>query len=133
MRKYALIAAAASLAGLAAVPAAHAQDPGPYVDELVVEGYVGPDGPNRLSQTVAYGDLDLTTMEGREMLRLRIRDTAGDLCRAMREDPDARSPLLASCRDDAIRSARNQVRAAVDRAYANASYAYLDPEARGDY
>lgn len=128
MRKIALITAAAALtaAGLGAAAPASAQS---YVDELVVEGY-GPDGPDRMSRAVAYDDLDLTTLEGREVLRLRIRDTAGDICRALREDPDARSPLIDSCRNDAIKSARMQVRAAIDRAYANATYAYLDPELR---
>ena len=104
---------------------------GPYVDELVVIGPVGPEGPRRLSQAVSLRDLDLTTREDREVLRIRIRDTARDLCRALGEDSSGPSQLIPSCRDQAVRDARPQVRLAIDQAYAGARYAAL--EARDPY
>ena len=119
--------AAAVLAAAAAVSApATAQ----VVDEVVVTGPVGPDGPRRLSQRVSYADLDLATVAGQEVLRLRIRDTARGLCRALGEDRSAPSPLVPSCEVQAVRDARGQVRRATGIALARAEgrtyYAYAD-------
>jgi len=117
---------------VAAPAAAQIYDPatdtytGPYVDELVVIGPVGPDGPRRLSQAVSIRDLDLVTREDREVLRIRIRDTARDLCRALGEDSSGPSPLIPSCEQQAVRDARPQVRRAIDEAYAGARYAALE-------
>jgi UrcA family protein len=86
-------------------------------------GHAGPDGPSRLSQRVSYADLDLTTYQGRDVLDLRIRDTAHRLCRDLGEGSDVSGPLLPSCQDQAYREARPQMRAAIDRAYAQARYA----------
>jgi len=127
MRALPLICATA-LACAAAVPAV--AQPGPYVDEVVVTGPVGPDGPRRLSQRVSYADLDLATYAGQEVLRVRIRDTAKSLCRALGEDNTAASPLVPSCETQAVRDARTQVRRATGVALAEAGrrtyYAYAD-------
>jgi len=124
MRAMTLICATA-LACAVAVPAA-AQT----VDEVVVTGPVGPDGPRRLSQRVSYADLDLATYAGQEVLRVRIRDTARSLCRALGEDNTGPSPLVPSCETQAVRDARTQVRRATGVALAEAGrrtyYAYAD-------
>jgi UrcA family protein len=99
---------------------------GPYVDELVVTGPIGPDGPRRLSRAVGLADLDLVRGEDRALLRIRVRDTARDLCRALGEEASGPSPLIPSCEQQAIRDARPQVRVAIDQAYARARYAALD-------
>jgi UrcA family protein len=113
----------------AAVAAAPAQ--AQYVDEVVVTGPVNRDGPSRLSQRVSYADLDLATYAGQEVLRLRIRDTARDLCRALGEDRSSWSPLVPTCESQAIRDARGQVRHATRIALARAEgrtyYAYAEP------
>jgi len=98
-----------------------------YVDEIVVPGRYGPDGPTTLSRAVSHRDLDLRTYEGQRVLRMRIRDTARDLCRLLGEGPGNGGPLLLgrSCEDDAVRGARRQMRVAVNRAHARA-YASLD-------
>lgn len=120
--------AAAALATAAVVSApAHAQ----YVDEVVVTGPLGRDGPSRLSQRVSYADLDLATYAGRQVLKLRIRDTARSLCRALGEDSRAAGSVVPSCETQAIRDARGQVRRATDIALARADgrtyYAYVGP------
>lgn len=119
-------AAAVAVAALISGPA-HAQ----YVDEVVVTGPVGRDGPDRLSQRVSYADLDLATYAGRQVLKMRIRDTARGLCRALREDSIAASPLIPSCETQAVRDAHGQVRdatrIAVARAEGRTYYAYADP------
>jgi UrcA family protein len=120
--------ATAALTAAAAVSApAHAQ----YVDEVVVTGPVSRDGPSRLSQRVSYADLDLATYAGQEVLRLRIRDTARGLCRALGEDRSTWSPLVPSCESQAIRDARGQVRyatrVALARAEGRSYYAYAEP------
>jgi len=103
---------------------------GAYVDELVVIGPAGPDGPRRLSRAVNIGDLDLATRQDRELLRIRVRDTARDLCRALGEDSSGPSPLIPSCEQQAVRDARPQVRVAIDQAYARVRYADLDARYR---
>jgi len=137
----AALALAAAFA-VAAPAAAQVYDPatdsytGPYVDELVVTGPVGRDGPARLSRAVSISDLDLLTRQDQELLRLRIRDTARDLCRALGEDSSGPSPLIPSCEQQAVRDARPQVRLAIAQAYAGARYAALearDPYARYPY
>jgi UrcA family protein len=122
--------AALALATAAALPAAAqpAYDDyyAPYDSEVapvVVMGHAGPNGPSRLSQAVSYADLDLTTYEGRDVLKLRVRDTAHRLCRALGEGNDTSGPLLPSCEDQAYRDARPQIRWAIDHAYVQAEYA----------
>ena len=100
---------------------------GPYVDEVIVSPlYRG--SPDRLSRVVSIRDLDLTTLSGREVLRLRIRDTARDICRELGEDRFSGSAITSSCVDQAIRDARPQVRLAQRQAWTNRSYAYLEPQ-----
>lgn len=118
-----LLFAAAALMANSLAGSAAAQS---HVDEVIVQGY-GLNGASRISRTVAFDDLDLTSLEGRAVLSARIRATADDLCRGLGEDPGARSPILGSCRDDAMRIARTQMRVAVEDAYDRANLAYLDP------
>jgi UrcA family protein len=113
-----LTRAAAAAAALTAAAAFAAPAQAQYVDEVVVTGPVGPDGPRRLSQRVSYADLDLATYAGQEVLRLRIRDTARGLCRALGEDRFSSGPLTPSCESEAVRDARAQVRHATRLAYA---------------
>ena len=126
------ICAALALAAAATASSAGAQvyaDEGaPYVDEVIITGPVGPDGyPTRLSRTVSLSDLDLATREDQTLPRVRIRDTARDLCRALGEDASGPSPLLGpSCETRAVRNARPQVRLAIEQAYDRARYASLD-------
>lgn len=127
--------AALALGGAAvlATPAAaqYVYDPysGTYVAEVVVPGryYRNHRGerPVRLSRVVSYRDLDLATYDGQRVLKMRIRATARDICRELGEGPGNGGPLLRSCEDDAVRSARGQVRYAVARAQARTYYAGL--------
>ena len=125
-------AALASAAAFAvAAPAAaqvydSARDADPVLDEVIVTGPMTPDGPASLSRVISLRDLDLAWPEDREVLRIRIRDTARGLCRALGEDASGPSPLIPRCEDRAIRNVRPQVRLAIDQAYARARYAALD-------
>ena len=116
--------AAMAAAALTAAAALGAPAQAQYVDEVVVTGPVGRDGPSRLSQRVSYADLDLTTYAGQEVLRLRIRDTARGLCRALGEDRFSSGPLTPSCESEAIRDARSQMKRAVRVAYARYDRTY---------
>jgi len=124
------LVAASALAALA-LPAAAQQAyvvaDGPYVDEVIVSPLPYRSNLTRLSQRVSYADLDLTTLSGQEVLRLRIKDTARNICRNLGEGPGNGGPLLMSCEDQAIRDARPQVRRAVRYAFAHPPvYAYND-------
>lgn len=105
-------------AGLCAAAPARAQT---VVQELTVTGRyrVGPD-VRSLSGPVSYADLDLTTESGRQMLRERVRLTAHDLCRRLGEAGMGATPAAPSCEQDAIASAREQMRVAMDTAGAPA-------------
>jgi UrcA family protein len=124
----ALALAAAAVAGPAA--AQPYEDEPLYVsansvDEVIVPGLAIGDGrPARLSRVISIRDLDLATREDQRLLRVRIRDTARDLCHALGEDGRGYSPVAPSCEDQAIRDARPQVRLAVAQAYAR-NYAAL--------
>ena len=114
--RLALIGAAATLAAATAPAAAQT-----HLEEIVVTGPTGPDGPSRLSQRVSYADLDLTTLEGQDVLRLRIKDSAETLCRALGEANVPGDALAASCQQRAWRDARPQMTVAVERAFAQAT------------
>ena len=116
--------AAMAAAALTAAAALGAPAQAQYVDEVVVTGPVGRDGPSRLSQRVSYADLDLTTYAGQEVLRLRIRDTARGLCRALGESRFTGGALTPSCESEAIRDARSQAKQAVRLAYAGYNRTY---------
>jgi len=81
------------------------------VGELTVTGRMGE--AQQLSAAVSYADLDLTTKGGQDVLKMRIKDTAHDLCRQLGEGNTSSTPLLPSCEAGAIRDARAQVRTAV--------------------
>jgi UrcA family protein len=101
-------------------------DDGSYVDEVVVTPLYRDRDRNRISRIVSIRDLDLTTLAGREVLRVRIRDTAREICRELGEDRFTGSMLTSSCVDQAIRDTRPQVRLAQRQAWNNRTYAYLD-------
>ncbi|MDB5424995.1 MAG: hypothetical protein JWQ29_2411 [Phenylobacterium sp.] len=119
-------ALALAAAGAIAAPAAAQTyvDGSPYVDELVVTGPSYDGRPARLSRAVSIADLDLSTPQDRAVLRLRVRDTARDLCRALGETGES-GPLVPSCEDQARRDATPQMRVAINRAYARRTYASL--------
>lgn len=121
----AALTAAFAAAGTEALAQTYYDD-GTYVDEFVVTGPARRDGPSRLSQVVNIRDLDLNTYAGREVMRLRVRDTARNICRILGEGPGNGGPLLRSCEQDAIAGARPQMRVAVAQARARVAYAYLD-------
>jgi len=133
MRAHTLTAIAALTLGAtaAATPAAaqYAYDTyrDGYVEEVVVPGsyrYRG-ERPMTLSRTVSYRDLDLATYHGQRVLKMRIRDTAREICRELGEPRGGGGPLLRSCEDDAVRSARGQMRFAIVRAQTRSNYASL--------
>lgn len=117
--------AALGLAG-AAVPAA-AQT---VLPEVTVTGQWGPYGaPRYLSAPVSYADLDLTTAWGRHELDRRIHATAEDLCRQLGEQPKAViPPVMQSCEQQAVNSAREQQRIAYAEARPR-GYAMVVPAA----
>lgn len=133
MRAHTLTAIAALTLGAAAAatPAAaqytYDNYSGAYVEEVVVPGTYRYRGarPNTLSRRVSYRDLDLATYDGQQVLKMRIRATARDICRDLGEGRGSGGPLLRSCEDDAVRSARGQMRTAVARAHARSYYAAL--------
>ena len=130
MRAHITIAIAAlSLGAVAAATPAAAQYAytGTYVDEVVVPGfyrYRG-DRPTTLSRVVSYRDLNLATYDGQQVLKMRIRATARDICRELGEGRGNGGPLMRSCEDDAVRSARGQMRFAIARAQSRSYYASL--------
>ncbi|MBW8815511.1 MAG: UrcA family protein [Caulobacterales bacterium] len=135
--------AAAGLAGAAAlaaaVPAAAQtvyDDDATTVGEVVVHGArLGPDGrPDRLSEPVSYADLDLSTWDGRNVLRHRIRDTARRLCDEVNgPGGGVGDGLTRSCEDDAVRSASAQMHIAVNDAYVDRYAADASAVVRDDY
>jgi UrcA family protein len=107
-------------AGLAAVSPAPAQPvappdaPQPVLGEVVVMGRYGV-GPEvrSLSAPVSYGDLDLTTDAGRDLLRDRVRATAQDLCRRLGEQGMGGAAAAPSCEQDAVDNAQAQEQTAI--------------------
>lgn len=120
-------AVAAGLA-LSAAPAL-AQPASPATaEQLTVTGQYGPFGPQTLSQVVYYGDLDLTTKAGRDMLDHRIRTTADDLCRRLGQQPHVHAPpLRLSCAEQAVASAKQAEQMAFASARPRGAYAYAAP------
>ena len=89
------------------------------VSEIVITPRLGPDGrPTQLSRGVPFGDLDLRTVAGQDVLKARVRDTARDLCRELGEDRSGPSPLAQTCIDRAIAGSREQVRVAIADSFA---------------
>jgi len=126
-----IVAGVALCAGAVAAPAAAQprDQPPVVVDELTVTGRYGVGAEVRaLSAAVSYRDLDLTTEEGRDALRQRVRAAAYDLCRRLGEAGAGDTPLAPSCERGAIDSAREQERLAVANAVPRA-YAVVPPPA----
>jgi UrcA family protein len=132
-RRLGLCAAAAGLAfAAAAVPAsgAFAQPSpdysyAPTVDELTIEGRLGPDGPNRLSRAVDISDLDLRYDRDVRQMQRRIRTTARQICNELGEHGGP--GVTPSCEDAAVRSAQRQSRFAIAQARSTTYYAYNAP------
>lgn len=101
------LAMGAAALALASAPAAMAQA---APEEIIVEGRYGtvPDSVKTLSQAISYADLDLSTDEGRDILRQRIRLTARFLCNKLGETSSS-TPLTPSCQQEATRSAMSRV------------------------
>jgi len=91
------------------------------LDELTVTGHGS--RAQSLSQAVSYADLDLTRHADRETLQRRISDTAGKLCNALNQEPASNHNIGKSCKDIAIRGARDQVRQAFADASTSLAYA----------
>ena len=104
-----LIIGAAMLPALAVLPAA-AMAQGTPPEEIVVTGNIGtvPDSVRTLSQPVSYADLDLSTAEGKKVLRQRVNLTARWLCQKLGES-DTASPPVPSCRQAAVSDAMARV------------------------
>lgn len=128
MRKVLILTTLAAAAALPAAGQVYGGDrDGPYVDEVIVQPY-GPyrSGPDRMSQRVGLSDLDLTTRDGQQVMRMRVRAAARDVCRALGEGPDNGSGVVPSCEVQAFRETRTQMRYAVGTAYRDAAYAVND-------
>lgn len=134
--RHALVAAAGFAALAFASPPTSAQpyDAGYYRPEVqVIAPRPRPETNPRLgappekislSQSVPFGDLDLTTWRGAHALRERVRETAYDVCTRLRDYAPHRMPGTPSCyreavsnglvrADEAIASTRQNYREAV--------------------
>ena len=121
-RRFCAAAAIAGFAALAAAPVV-AQT----VDEITVMGRMGPDGrPAELSRVITISDLDLATDAGVGALRVRVRDTARDLCRQLGETGGG-SGLLRSCEDEAVARAMNDAKPIIAARRSGATYAVAAP------
>lgn len=117
--------AAAVIAGFAALAAAPVV--AQTVDEITVMGRMGPDGrPAQLSRVITISDLDLGSDAGVSALRVRVRDTARDLCRQLGETGGG-SGLLRSCEDEAVTRAMNDARPIIAARRSGATYAFAAP------
>jgi UrcA family protein len=116
-------ALAAGLAGVAAPALAQTA-----VEGLTITGHwrVG-DNVRELSAAVPYDDLDLNTGLGRDVFRERVRATARDLCDRLGEPRTGAPPLNRSCEQEAMDSARKQIRIAI-ASQRMPLYAYLPPD-----
>lgn len=127
-RRLGLCAAAAGLA-VTAAPAVAQPAPdysyAPTVEELTIEGRIGPNGPNTLSRAVDISDLNLRyDRDVREMQR-RVRTTARQVCHELGEHGGP--GVTPSCEDAAVRSAQRQSRFAIAQARSTTYYAYAAP------
>jgi len=122
MRYFALATLAAAAATLASAPA-FAQT----VEELTVTGHSLRNQQLSKSRAVSFADLDLTRPADRQTLRMRVADTAGDLCEELNEPGPAPGNLGRSCQEIATRNAFADVKVAVaaarGAAYADAAFA----------
>ena len=127
MRNLALVTLAAAAATVADAPA-FAQT----VEELTVTGHALRNQQISKSRAVSFADLDLTRPADRQTLRMRVADTAGDLCEELNEPGPTAGNLGRSCQEIATRNALADVKVAVanargkhyaDIAFADSGYA----------
>jgi UrcA family protein len=111
MRYLALATLAAAAATLAGAPA-FAQT----VEELTVTGHALKNQQLRKSRAVSFADLDLTRPGDRQTLRMRVADTAGDVCEELNEPGPTPGNLGRSCQEIATRNAFADVKVAVANA-----------------
>ena len=97
----------------------------PTLDELTIEGRLGPNGPNSLSRAVDISDLDLRYDRDVRMMERRIRTTARQICNELGEHGGP--GVTPSCEDAAVRSAQRQSRFAIAQARSTTYYAYNAP------
>lgn len=119
------------LAGLAAAGLAMAAAPAlsQTLDELTVVGSYGPDGqPQTMSRIVDISDLDLRSDAGVDVMKMRIRDTARDICRDLsRTDGTRELSVQQACITRAVDTARGQMDTAIAQARASQVYAQAAP------
>ena len=72
-----------------------------------------PPEPTTLSRSVSYSDLNLTTYEGAETLRVRIRDTARDICATLAARYPVRMVDSEPCYKNAVGIAMNRADLAI--------------------
>jgi UrcA family protein len=122
MRYLALATLAAAAATLAGAPA-FAQT----VEELTITGHSLKNQQLSKSRVVSFADLDLTRPADRQTLRMRVADTAGDVCEELNEPGPTPGNLGRSCQEIAARNAFADVKVAVaaarGAAYADAAFA----------
>jgi UrcA family protein len=101
---------ALAVALVTSVAPVHAQS---TVGEITVTGHFGPsDNIRSISQTVGYGDLDLSTNAGRHEFKHRISLTARYLCDKLGES-ESSDGVTPSCRDAATSDADAQADAVI--------------------
>jgi UrcA family protein len=108
MRYLALATLAAAAATLASAPA-FAQS----VEELTVTGHGLRNHELSKSRVVSFADLDLTRPADRQTLRMRVADTAGDVCEELNEPGPTPGNLGRSCQEIATRNGFADVKVAV--------------------
>ena len=122
--------AGALLVGALAVAAAAPVRAQSTVEELTVTGHYGsPDNIRSITQTVGFGDLDISTEAGRHEFKHRIALTARYLCDKLGES-DTSDGVAPSCRDAATSDADAQadaVTAGFSRAAWSAGPAWSAP------
>jgi len=108
MRYLALATLAAAAATLAGAPA-FAQT----VEELTITGHALKNQQLSKSRVVSFADLDLTNPRDRQTLRMRVADTAGDVCEELNEPGPTPGNLGRSCQEIATRNGFADVKVAV--------------------
>lgn len=115
MRYLALVTLAAAATTVAGAPA-FAQT----LEEVTVTGHALKNQQISKSRAVSFADLDLTRPADRQTLRLRVADTAGNLCEELNEPGPTPGNLGRSCQEIATRNALADVKVAVAAARGNA-------------
>ena len=123
--RHLLAGLAAAGLSLAAVPAlAQVQT----VEELTIVGSYGEDGrPQTISRIVDISDLDLRYDAGVDAMKMRIRDTARDICTELNRDSSREISVQQTCISRAMTTARPQMDTAIAQARASQVYAEAAP------